>query len=376
MNKRYGATDKVLVKNQFQGIALCFYRIVIFVLVLGVGEGSFADSNTATFSNNPLMAVVDGEPIRLDDLKNAGIQDALVHLYEMQARILKQKVIQKLIKNHPELQKEKPPEVTSSDIAQFYNNTPGVKEMGKLDQMKGEIRQYLEKSFKDSFYESRYQMAIEKGWVVNHIKAPNDFHLVAKTGQAVLFFEDKAENQKKVFVLEYSDFQCPFCKRVQATLGKLRHTYADKVQFGYRHFPLPFHKEAKDLAEAVECARDQGKFWELQADFYAATATIHRKETTKHAERIGVKNMRDFQACMDKEKYRNKVEQDVQDGAKLGVQGTPTFILGIYDMKAATVTGEMFSGAMPEDEFVRRVEKYISLSESRENTVSIATNPQ
>ncbi|NIP99362.1 MAG: thioredoxin domain-containing protein, partial [Nitrospinaceae bacterium] len=75
-------------------------------------------------------------------------------------------------------------------------------------------------------------------------------------------------NDRKVFVLEYSDFQCPFCRRVQPTLKKLRKRYASKVQFGYRHFPLPFHKQAVRLAEAVECARDQGRFWEFQDILY------------------------------------------------------------------------------------------------------------
>lgn len=362
-------TIKDLVKNQFR-------RLVLYFCIAVLPGSALADPGDIAYSNNPVMAVVDGDPIRLDDLKNASIQDTLTQLYEMQSRILKQKVIQKLIHKHPELQKEKVPEVTEADIIQFYNNTPGVKEMGRLDQMKNEIRQYLEKSFRDTFYESRYQMAVEKGWVVNHIKAPNDFRLVAKTGPAVLFFEDKAENPKKVFVLEYSDFQCPFCKRVQPTLGKLRQTYAEKAQFGYRHFPLPFHKEAKDLAEASECARDQGKFWELQADFYAATGTIRRNETAKHAERVGVKNIRDFQSCMDKAKYKRKVEQDVQDGVKMGIQGTPTFIVGTYDIKAATVTGEIFSGAVPEEEFARKIEKYIGLSESRESAATVAVAPR
>ncbi len=345
---------------------------LIVVLIAGRSGLSFADPGNTVYVNNPVMAIVDGEPIRLDDLKDAGIQEALVQLYEMQERVLKQKVMQKLIKNHPELQKDKIPDVTQEDVAKFYNNTPGVKDLGKLDQMKGEIRQFLEKNYRDSFYESRYKLARDKGWLVDYLKAPNDFQVVAKIGTATLFFEDKAENPRKVFLLEYSDFQCPFCKRVQPTLGKLRQNYADKVQFGYRHFPLPFHKEAKDMAEAAECAGDQGKFWDLQASLYGSSAVIHRSDMSKYAERAGVKNTRAFQLCMDKGKYKNKIEKDIEEGVKTGVQGTPSFILGIYNAKTATVTGEIFSGAAPEEEFVRKIKKYIALTDGGADLASAA----
>lgn len=337
----------------------------------GISGQSWADP--VVYSNNPAVAVVDGEPIALDDLKNSKVQEAMVQLHEMQKEILRQKALAKLAKNHPELQKEKAPRVTQEDIVQFYNKTPGMKELGRLEQVEGEIRQYLEKVFKDSFYENQYQAAVEKGWIVDYFEPPNDFQLVARTGGAVLWLEENEENPRKVFLLEYSDFQCPFCKRVQATLNKLRQRYNEKVQFGYRHFPLPFHKEARDLAEAVECARDQGRFWELQASFYeAAPAVIHKSDVPKYAEEAGVKNMSAFQTCFKKGKYRNKVLQDLQEGFKLGIQGTPAFVIGVYNQKKSTITGEMFSGAVSEENFVRKIEKYISLSEGRETSPAVA----
>lgn len=352
---------------------LGFFLMFIAALVAGTGRLALAEpSKAAVYDNNPILAIVDGEPIRTDDLKNIKIQEALVRVYEMQSRALKQKILQKLMKNHPELQNEKTPEVPSEDIALFYEKTPGVKEMGSPEKMKDEIRQFLERANKEAFLDSRYQMAVEKGWVLDYLKSPNDFHLVAKTTPAALYFEEKPDSSRKVFVLEYSDFQCPFCKRVQSTLGKLRHDYGDKVQFGYRHFPLPFHKEAKDLAEAVECAKDQGKFWELQSHWYELTGTVKRRDMAKNAGKVGVKDVKAFQACMDKNKYRGKVEKDIADGSKMGIEGTPTFIVGLYNAKAGTVTGEMFSGAVPEEEFARKINKFIALAEQGENPAATA----
>jgi protein-disulfide isomerase len=349
--------------------------LLMLVAVFVMGDLASAEpANNAIYSNNPILAVVDGEPIRADDIKNIKIHEALERVYEMQDRALKQKVLQKLMKNHPELQADKLPDVSSEDIAMFYDKTPGVKKMGSPEKMKEEIRQYLERLNKEAYLDSKYQMAVEKGWVVDYLKSPNDFMLVAKTSHSALFFEEKADKPRKVFLLEYSDFQCPFCKRVQATLGKLRHDYGDKVQFGYRHFPLPFHKEAKDLAEAVECAKDQGKFWELQSHWYELTGTVKRRDMARNAEKVGVKDVKAFQACMDKNKYRDKVEKDISEGAKMGIEGTPSFIVGLYNTKAGTVTGEMFSGAAPEEEFVRKINKYIALSEQGDSLNTATVN--
>jgi protein-disulfide isomerase len=187
-----------------------------------------------------------------------------------------------------------------------------------------------------------------------------------------LWAGEDAKISRKVFLLEYSDFQCPFCKRVQSTLKKLRKNYSEKVQFGYRHFPLPFHKEATFLAEAVECARDQNKFWEMQSVLYDIddeTFVLSEVELVKLAKKAGVKNLKDFQTCAQKRKYKSRVTEDIRAGARLGIQGTPTFILGIYDLENGTVSGEMFSGAVSNEKFVEVIEKYLSLSRAEAKLV-------
>ena len=220
------------------------------------------------YSNNPIFAEVDGKPIRLDDLKDAKMQEMLLQLFQMQRTLLKFKTVEQLVKNHPELKSLPIPQVTSENIHQFYNTQPGVKELGSLEEMEARIRDFLDRSFKESYAERVYQRALAEGWLVDYLVQPNDFRLVADIGTAILWSEEKPGNDKKVMLLEFSDFQCPFCRRVQNTLVKLRTRYNNEVQFAYRHFPLPFHKQARGLAEAAECARDQGRFWETQALLY------------------------------------------------------------------------------------------------------------
>ncbi|MEE9258601.1 MAG: DsbA family protein [Nitrospinaceae bacterium] len=347
---------------------LILWGILIFPGTL-VSQALADTSGYKPFDNDPLLAIVDGEPVLMDDVKNAQIHDAMLKLHSMQRRALKEFILKKLVNKHPELDKQPIPEVTRDDIIQFYNGTSGVKELGTLKQMEKEIREYLERSFRESFVEQRFQRAVKKGWVKVFLKSPPDFKLVAGVNTAMLWFQGKEHNAKRVFLLEYSDFQCPFCKRVQSTLNKLRKRYAKEVQFGYRHFPLPFHKGAKFLAEAVECARDQGRFWELQAVLYKISDPAGPKNIADHARRAGVKNLKGFQTCVSTAKYRKRVLNDIRDGSQLGIQGTPTFILGLYDSETGTVSGEMMSGAVSEDRFSRVIEKYLSASRAEANLV-------
>lgn len=335
--------------------------VSFLLFIVGAVEVFAGAIKNPVYSNNPIAAEVDGKPLYLDDLKHIRIQETLMQLHEMQTRVLKEKILDRLAEKHPELVAKKAPKVTEAEIKQFYESNSGIKEIGSLSQVSAEIRDYLEKSFQQVHIEQQYQHAVQQGWVKVYLKPPNDFHLVAGIGTAMVWTKEKVPSARRVFVLEYSDFQCPFCKRVQGTLQKLRKRYSNEVQFGYRHFPLPFHKEAQGLAQAVECARDQNKFWELQDLFYENISNAASdKEVIEMAKRARIENMRDFEFCWRNEKYAERVRNDIRDGVDLGIQGTPTFILGAYDPETRTVTGEMFSGAVSEEKFVAVIEKYLA----------------
>ena len=336
--------------------------VVVLVLIAGASVEAFADrGKNPVFSNNPIAAEVNGEPIYLDDLKHVRIQETLNQLHEMHTRALKEKILDKLVEKHPDLISDQAPKVTEAEIKKFYDSNPGIKELGSLKKVSPEIRDYLEKSFRQVHVEQQYQNAVKKGWAKVYLTPPNDFHLVAGVGTAMLWAEEKTPSTRRVFVLEYSDFQCPFCKRVQSTLQNLRTKYSNEVQFGYRHFPLPFHKEAEVLAQAVECARDQNKFWELQELFYNNISnSANENEIMKLVKFAGVEDIPAFKLCLQNGKYEQRVQKDIQDGVSLGIQGTPTFILGAYDPQSKTVSGKMFSGAVSEEKFTDVIEKFLA----------------
>ena len=132
---------------------------------------------------------------------------------------------------------------------------------------------------------SQYTLGIKKGWIVSHLKAPSDYLLKGNIKTAYIRGNKKAS----VIVLEYSDYQCPFCSRVQSTLDQLIVEYDDRVAFGYRHFPLDFHNEADESAIAAECAREQNKFEEMHRFLFKNLKEQSIKDLKKYARIIGMK---------------------------------------------------------------------------------------
>ncbi len=317
------------------------------------------------YSSNPLVAEVDGQPIYLDNLKNAQIHKLMERLHLMLDDSLKQNALKLMSESHPELVLQRPAEITDKDIEHFYQSKPEIKKLGSLEQLRRQIRNFLENKQRQlamKNLDKKFQQAADKGWVVNHLKPPNDFRLKANVGTAMLWFNGEDAKNRQVFVMEYSDFLCPFCRKVQRTLSDLRNKYINTVQFGYRHFPV--HPEARNLSEAVECARDQGRFWQLQSLVFLDARRLQRSklELIRNARIAGVRDVLSFEKCIDSGKYQERVQKDYEEGASLGIQGTPTFIIGVYNHSNATVNGEMFSGAVPPAKFVNLIEKYLKPS--------------
>jgi protein-disulfide isomerase len=135
--------------------------------------------------------------------------------------------------------------------------------------------------------------------------------------------------------------------------------YGDRVAFGYRHFPLPFHKEADEAAIAVECARDQEKFEELHSLLFENQKNQFVEDLVGYADEIGLKDVDQFEKCIVKEKYRSRVLEDMKAGQQAGVTGTPGFFIGTFDSKTGRVRGELLSGARPLQDFKQSLEKYL-----------------
>lgn len=143
----------------------------------------------------------------------------------------------------------------------------------------------------------------------------------------------------KVTVIEYSDFECPFCKRHEPSISQLLKTFPKDVRFIYRHYPLSFHPTAEPAAIASECVAKlagNDKFYEYHDKLFAASPDLGNDALKRMAKEIGVKEA-DFNKCFDGKETLAKVNADMASGNDSGVEGTP----------ATFINGQMISGAVP-----------------------------
>lgn len=168
----------------------------------------------------------------------------------------------------------------------------------------------------------------------------------------------RGDGNAPISVIEYSDLECPFCKRFHPTVQQLLNEYDGKVKWVYRHYPLSFHANAQKEAEATECAGELGGsdiFWQyVDAIFERTTANgtgFALADLPKLAQELGL-NQSKFEECLNSDKYAAKVQQQLSEGTAAGVSGTPsTFV--VIDKTGAS---QQVEGAVPYQQLKQAVD--------------------
>jgi protein-disulfide isomerase len=148
-----------------------------------------------------------------------------------------------------------------------------------------------------------------------------------------------------VRIIEYADYECPYCQQIQPALDKLSAEYKDKLAFGYKDVPLPNHPNAQKAAEAKHCAAAQGKYWEYH-DLLVSTKAYQKENLSEHARSLKLK-MDAFEQCVEKGEQTSVVADHLREAQALGLQGTPSFF----------INGRFFSGALTYEKLREIVEE-------------------
>jgi protein-disulfide isomerase len=151
----------------------------------------------------------------------------------------------------------------------------------------------------------------------------------------------RGDENAAITIIEYSDFECPYCSKFHATMQQVMENYGGKVRWVYRHFPLSFHANAQSASEASECASAQGKFWEYADKLVENRASLGEETYLKIAQELGL-NTTTFQSCLANGEGKSAVTTMYQGGIGAGVTGTPASF--IIDSKGAATP---IKGALP-----------------------------
>ena len=160
----------------------------------------------------------------------------------------------------------------------------------------------------------------------------------------------RGPEDSKVTLVEFVDYQCPFCGRfARDTLPKLEEAYGEKVRYVSRHFPLSIHEHAMEAGVAAECAHRLGRFWEYHEALFAHQDELDVRGLKKQAKAVGL-DPEAFRTCMKSSAAKDQVQRDLADGQKYGVTGTPTLF----------VNGTPLVGALPFEQYKAAIDKALA----------------
>lgn len=152
-----------------------------------------------------------------------------------------------------------------------------------------------------------------------------------------------------VTIVEFSDFECPFCKSVQPTLKEIQQHYPNQVRLVFKNFPLRIHHNARQAHLAALCAEDQGKFWEYSDLLFQHQRMLKRGDLLHYANELKLAT-KPFELCLDSNTYASKIDRDLEEAANIGVEGTPAFL----------VNGRPLLGAQPFSSFQQIIDEELS----------------
>lgn len=219
--------------------------------------------------------------------------------------------------------------VTTDDVSKFYEENKARVGGRTLEQLSEQIKTYLQQQRADQ----------TRGEFLSSLRQSHKVKILLEVQRANVEVGNaptKGPATAPVTIVEFSDFECPFCSRVNPTLAQVREKYGDKVRIAFRQYPLPMHPKAQKAAEASLCAHDQGKFWELHDAMFANQQELAVDQLKAKAAGLGA-NAEQFNQCLDSGKHAKQVADDMAAGSAAGVSGTPAFF----------VNGRFISGAVP-----------------------------
>jgi protein-disulfide isomerase len=302
------------------------------------------------------LAEVDGAPITSDEVEKplvgqlSKLEDQIYNLKRQRIEAL---INEKLLEKEAAKRKLTVPAlldaevtsrvglVTEQEIEKFYQENKAQlkgEESTLREQIRGSLQNQKLAAKREEFLKSLRSQAK----VVVNLKPPPVMRVAVSLDGA----PSKGSAKALVTIVEFSDFHCPFCRRVIPTLAQLESRYGDKIKLVFRDFPIEsLHPGATQAHVAARCANEQGKFWAYHDKLFAAPTKSSPELFKELAKDVGLDG-KPFEACLNSKKYQAAIQEDIAEGNRVGVTGTPAFF----------INGRLVSGAQPLDAFARIID--------------------
>lgn len=342
-------------------LALGTTALVAVVACTGESKAKEKPHYTLKETQQGPLATIDGKPVSEEELMGEGEErmeygEALKKVYDVRmARIgkvlldrvygedakkanmdIEQYVETKVLKGDDK--------ISDKDFNSFVKEKGIPKE--QIAQLKDRIYAYMKMQKKQDQLQAQIVKLSKEHKVDLFFKKP-DIKVNIEIGSSPSF----GKKDSKIKIVEFSDFQCPFCSRAAKTVTDLKKMYGNKIEFAFKQYPLPMHPNARPASEASLCVNAQStdKFWKYHDKLFANSDKLDGESLKKFAKEVGA-NEAEFQKCMDEKRFAKAVEEDMAYGNKIGVRSTPTFF----------VNGKAVQGAQPIEAFKEIIEEELS----------------
>lgn len=285
-----------------------------------------------------IIAKVNGKDVSMDELEKSSpeIFNAKLELYQAQKRavdeMVRQSILEELAKKDSksvddfvkgEMEKAKK-KISDKEVAAFLKD-----KVAKADDVPAHIKDQV-----------RGMLHMQKLVADNTKKASPELYLQRPKAPGVTFkTEGEAtwgKDDAAVTVVEFSDFQCPFCSKGKERVAALKKEYGKKIRIIFKNFPLPMHPEARPASEAALCVNEQNsdKFWTFHDMLFEHQDKLGASDLKEYAKKVGV-DMKKFEECVSTKKYAAHVEGTIEEARKNGVNSTPSFFVNGYPIRGA-----------------------------------------
>ena len=310
----------------------------------------------AASSGNP-VAVVGGENITEQDLAEAvgpQLRQLLTQEYEAKSKALQDIIRHKVVEIEAKKRNLTPDKLIEQEVdSKVKDPTDAEVEAYFLGQNRAGARlEDVKEQYRNTLKQARLMKARQT--YADSLRAKMEVAVLLRPPSIDVAFDParvKGDPKAPVTIVEFSDFQCPYCKRAETVLTSLLDKYNGRVKLAYMDFPLrEIHPHAESAAEASRCAGEQGKFWEFHDSLFADPAKLEDSDLTARAKTLGLQEEQ-FKTCLISGKFKNSVDADREAGIKAGVGGTPGFF----------INGVFVNGVQSQAEFENVIDTQLSL---------------